>query len=65
MPELSGVVRDLVRAVAIYWLVRVIMQGKAMLVTYDARHVIPLLPTEPRSDGHTFLGVRAANEPAV
>lgn len=65
MPELSGVVRDLVRAGAIYWLVRVIMQGKAELVTYDARDVIPLLPTEPRADGHTFLQPHAANKSVV
>jgi hypothetical protein len=40
------VVRDWRRAAVIYWLVRVFMQGQARVVTYDARIVIPLFPTE-------------------
>jgi len=40
------VVREWCRAAVIYWLVRVFMQGQAWAVTYDARDVIPLFPTE-------------------
>lgn len=38
------------KAAAIYWSVRVLMQGKVSPGTYDARNVIPPFPTEQHGD---------------
>jgi hypothetical protein len=53
---LSGVVRAESRVAAVYWLVRFLMQGVMMAVTYQAREGIPLLPWNTAGLRHSTEG---------